>query len=56
MKQSSSAADIQYVRSEVFRAVIMKNVAFWDVALVSEERRFAQDLNSATSQKTAFFK
>jgi hypothetical protein len=33
----------------------MKNVVFCDVAPCSEERRFTQDLHSATSQKTAFF-
>jgi hypothetical protein len=32
----------------------MKNVVFWDVASVSEERRVMQDLHSATSQKTTF--
>jgi hypothetical protein len=36
------------VRFEIFTAATMSNV--------SEKRRFTQDLNSATSQKTAFLK
>jgi hypothetical protein len=37
----------KHVPFEAFTAVIMKNVVFWDVK---------QDLHSATSQKTIFFK